>query len=362
MKKAITFDGQLLTLDTVKTLAYNVTVFDWDTWDLTTYDDTSWQSTLVKDSSDNGTVTISTASQFINFGNTVISFYANNSLSSLTANIVKHLKFNDATSLTTVQDVYSSITSTGVKANASNYGLILVEAENTNLTLNGNGHVLSGLYCYSTANANAGSFIRAGSAGGNITLKDFTFDKCVFRSNAQASAGFSMISGGTVFTTSFVNFNKCAISSESTSSYQALAFGFLNNNTNTTYTHVQTSFYKCGFRGSRAWSEYSCGDGGISNWSSSPRFNSVWTDCTYISPVKLGGNGTMMLLAGNRANLTLNGSNTYYNVGADITAQGVAVDSIESALLAFNSTSLVQSRPNFTLIKDDDNVYHVVEV
>lgn len=362
MKKAITFDGQLLTIDTVKTLAYNVTVFDWDVWDLTTYDDTSWQSTLVKDSSDNGTVTISTASQFINFGNTVISFYANNSLSSLTANITKHFKFNDTTSLTSVQDVYSSMTSSGVKANTSNYGLILVEVENTNLTINGNGHVLSGLYCYSTANSNAGSFMRASGSGVNILLKDFTFDRCVFRSNSQASAGFSMISAGAVFTTSFVNFNKCAIASESTANYQALAFGFLNSDNTTTYNHIQTSFYKCGFKGSRSWSEYSCGDGGISNWSSSPRFNSVWTDCTYISPVKLGGNGTMMLLAGNRANLTLNGSNTYYNVGADITAQGVAVDSIEAALFEFNTAPLAMSRPAFTLVKDDDNLYHSAEV
>lgn len=362
MKKALTFTGQLLSFDTVKTLAYNETVFDWDTWDLTTYDDTSWQSTLVKDSSDNGTVTISTASQFINFGNTVISFYANNSLSSLTANITKHLKFNDATSLATVQDVYSSITSTGVKANTNTDGLILIDAVDIILTINGNGHVLSGLYCYATTSANAGSFIRAGSSGGNVTLKDFTFDRCVFRSNAQASAGFSMINGGTVLTTSFVNFNKCAIASESTAFYQALTFGFLNNNSNSTYSHVQTSFYKCGFKCSRSWSEYSCGDGGISNWSSSPRFNSVWTDCTYISPVKLGGNGTMMLLAGNRANLTLNGSNTYYNVGADITAQGVSVDSIEAALYAFNTAPLAVSRPNFTLVKDDDNLYHSIEV
>ena len=362
MRKALTVNGKQLTIDNVEILGYEEIVIEWDTWDLTTYNDTSWQETLVKDASNNGTVTISTASQFVNFGNTVISFYANNSLASLTANITKHFKFNDATSLTTVQDVYSSITSNGVKANTSNYGLILVDADNTNLTINGNGHVLSGLYCYTTANANAGSFIRAGSPNGNITLKDFTFDRCVFRSNSQASAGFSMIAGGTVFTTSFVNFNKCAIASESTASYQALAFGFLNNNDTTTYNHVQTSFYCCGFKGSRSWSEYACGDGGISNWSSSPRFNSVWTDCTYISPVKLGGNGTMMLLAGNRANLTLNGSNTYYNVGTDITAQGVSVNSVETAITTFNNTTLALSRPDFALVVNNDNMYHRIEV
>lgn len=361
MKKALTFTGQLLSFDSVNTLAYNETVFDWDTWDLTTYDDTSWQSTLVKDSSDNGTVTISKASQFVNFGNNITNFYTTNNLSSLTVNITRHFKFNDTTSLSSAQEVYTYLSSNGVSVNTNASGFMMIDTANVTMTINGNGHVIAGLYCTSNG-GNAGSFIRGGSANGVLTFNDFTFDRCLFRSNGQASSGFSMINGGTVLTTSFVNFNKCAIVSESTAFYQALAFGFLNSNANSTYAHVQTSFYKCGFKGSRSWSEYSCGDGGISNWSSSPRFNSVWTDCTYISPVKLGGNGTMMLLAGNRANLTLNGSNTYYNVGADITAQGVSVDSIEAALFAFNSTPLVQSRPDFTLVKDDDNVYHSIEV
>lgn len=335
---------------------------DIDVWDLTTFNDTSWQDTLVTDGSNNGVVTISKASQFINFGNTVTTFYSSNSLSSLRADITKHFIFNDTSSLTTVQDVYSTLSGSGVKANTSNYGLIIGMPSNMQLTINGNGHILTGLYCYTTDNANAGSFMRADGSSSNTTLKDFTFDRCLFRSNSQASAGFCMLNNGATVTTSFLNFNKCAISSESTASYQSLAFGFLNTSNSSTYNHVQTSFYCCGFRGAKSWSSYSCGDGGISDWSSTPTFVSNWTDSTYISPVKLGGNGTMSLLAGYRANLTQYGTNTYYNLGTGITGQGTSVNSVDDALSTFNNTTLALSRPEFALVLRDDNLYHAIEV
>ena len=333
---------------------------EWNTWDRSTFNDTSWQDTLVTDESNNGVVTISKASQFVNFGNNVTTFYSSHSLSSLRADITKHLRFNDTSSLTTVQEVYSTLYGSGVKANTSNYGLIIGVPASMQLTINGNGHVLNGLYCYTTANANAGSFMRADNRS-NITLKDFTFDRCLFRSNSQASAGFCMLNGGATVTTSFLNFNKCAISSESTASYQALAFGFLNDNSSSKYDHIQTSFYCCGFRGARSWSDYSCGDGGISNWSST-NFVSHWTDSTYISPVKLGGNGTMKLLAGNRASLTQYGTNTYYNLGAGITGQGTIVNSVDDSLSTFNNTALALSRPDFALVLSNDNLYHALEV
>lgn len=342
-------------------VCYTVETIEWDTWDRVTYTDTSWQSTLVKDQSNNGTVTISTASQFVNFGNNVTSFYTSNSLSSLTVNITRHFKFNDITNLTSAQEVYTNLSSSGVKANTNANGFMLIDSANLKMTINGNGHILSGLYCTSNG-GNSGSFIRGGSNTGVLTFNDFTFDRCLFRSNGQATSGFSMINGGTSLTTYFVNFNKCAIVSESTSNYQAIMFGFLNSNSSTTYNHTQTSFFKCGFKGSRSWSNYSCGDGGISNWTSSPRFNSKWTDCTYIEPVKLGGNGTMYLLAGNRANLTQTGTNTYYNLGTGITAQGTSVNSVETAISTFNNTTLAVSRPNFTLVLSNDNLYHKVEI
>ena len=344
----------------VSVQGYFKRIIEWDTWDRTTFNDTSWQDTLVTDGSNNGVVTISKASQFVNFGNTVTSFYSSNSLSSLRADITKHLIFNDTSSLTTVQDVYSTLSGSGVKANTSNYGLIIGTPASMQLTINGNGQVLTGLYCYTTANANAGSFMRADNSS-NITLKDFTFDRCLFRSNSQASAGFCMLNGGATVNTSFLNFNKCAISSESTAAYQALAFGFLNNNSSSTYNHIQTSFYCCGFRGARSWSDYSCGDGGISNWTST-NFVSNWTDSTYISPVKLGGSGTMKLLAGNRANLTQYGTNTYYNLGTGITGQGTLVNSVDDSISTFNNTTLALSRPDFALVLSNDNLYHAIEV
>lgn len=333
-------------------------VIEWDTWDLSTYDDTSWQSSLTKDGTV-GTVTISSASQFINFGSTVDSFYTSNSLSQLDVNLTKHFRFNDTSSLTDASTVYSTLTSNGVKAQTNNNGF-LVTSGSRNINIYGNGHVIQGLYCYTTNNHNGGSFCRFGN-GGSFTLNNLTFDKCCFRSNSQASAGFSMINIGTVFTTTLLNFNKCAIASESTAQYQTIMFGFLNSNASTTYEHVNTSFYGCGFKGSRSWTEYSCGDGGISNWSSSPTFYSKWNNSTYINPFKLGGSGTMKLYYGNRAAGTIfSGTNTYYNVGSGITAQGTSKASAEECITTFNST--VSNQDYILVLDSNDNLYHKVEI
>lgn len=330
----------------------------WDIWDRTTYNDTSWQSTLTKSGSV-GTVTISKASQFINFGATANDFYANNSLSTLNVELTKHFRFNDTSSLTTATDVYNTLTSNGVKAQSSTTGFILVNSSKT-ININGNGHVIQGLYCYTTTNHNGGAFCRVGDSGGNLRLNNLTFDRCCFRSNSQASSGFSMINAGAKFITSNLNFNKCAVASESTSSYQTIMFGFLNNNTASEYNHTQISFYKCGFKGARSWSDYSCGCGGISNWSSSPTFKAIWNDATYISPFKLGGNGTMKLYAGNRATTTYNGLCSYYNVGTGITAQGTSVNSESAAIVAFNSSV---SNQDYKLVLDaNNNLYHKCEL
>ena len=333
-------------------------VIEWDTWDRTTYDDTSWQSTLTKDGTV-GTVTISSASQFINFGATVDTFYTNNSLSQLDVNLSKHLRFNDTSSLTDATTVYNTLTSNGVIAQTSGNGY-LVTGGARNINIYGNGHIIQGLYCYSTSSHNGGSFCRFGS-GGSFSLNNLTFDRCCFRSNSQASSGFSMINSGTKFTTTLLNFNKCAVASESTASYQTIMFGFLNSNASTTYEHINTSFYGCGFKGSRSWSDYSCGDGGISNWSSSPTFYSKWNNSTYINPFKLGGSGTMKLYYGNRAAGTIfSGTNTYYNVGTGITAQGTSKSSAEECITTFNSTV---SNQDYILVLDaNDNLYHKVEI
>lgn len=333
-------------------------VIEWDTWDLSTYDDTSWQETLTKDGTV-GTVTISSASQFINFGSTVDSFYTSNSLSGLDVNLTKHLRFNDSSSLTTANDVYNTLISNGVKAQSGTNGFLVTTGSRT-ITINGNGHVIQGLYCYTTTNHNGGSFCRFNN-GGTFSLNNLTFDRCCFRSNSQASAGFSMINGGTKFVSNYLNFNKCAVASESTSNYQCIMFGFLNSNAATEYNHTQTSFYGCGFKGSRSWSDYSCGDGGISNWSSSPTFYSKWNNSTYINPFKLGGSGTMKLYYGNRAAGTIfSGTNTYYNVGSGITAQGTSKSSAEECITTFNST--VSNQDYILVLDSNDNLYHKVEI
>lgn len=329
-------------------------VIEWDVWDRSTYNDTSWQSTLVTDGT-NGTVTISSASQFINFGATANDFCGTNSLTSLNANLTKHFRFNDTSSLDNASVVYSSLSSNGTKAQPGAYGFLLT---GKSININGNGHVLQGLYCYTTTNHNAGSFCRID--GGTLSLNNLTFDRCLFRSNSQASSAFSMINGGAKFNSNYLNFNKCAVASESTSSYQCIMFGFLNNNDATEYNHTQISLYGCGFKGSRSWSDYSCGCGGISNWSSSPRFKGIWNNATYVNPFKLGGNGTMYLYSGNRANTTYNGNVTYYNVGSGITAQGTAADSEAAAIATFNNTVTNQ---DYSLILDSNgNLYHKCEI
>ena len=329
--------------------------YEWDVWDRTTYNDTSWQETLTKDGTV-GTVTISSASQFINFGSTVDSFYTSNSLSRLDVNLSKHLRFNDSSNLTTATEVYDTLTSSGVKAQTSTNGFLVTNGAR-NININGNGHVIQGLYCYTTNNHNGGSFCRFGD-GGSFSLNNLTFDRCCFRSNSQASAGFSMINSGTTFTTNLLNFNKCAISSESTANYQTIMFGGLN--TNATYVHINTSLYGCGFRGALSWSNYSCGDGSISGWYASVTFYSNWTNCTYINPYKLGGNGTMKLYAGEHTSLTLNGTNTYYNIGTGITAQGTAASSEQDAIDTFNNTV---EDANFILALDKNgNLFHKIEI
>lgn len=332
-------------------------VIEWDTWDRTTYNDTSWQETLTKDGTV-GTVTISSASQFINFGATASDFYSNNSLSTLNVELTKHFRFNDTSSLTTATNVYNTLTSNGVKAQSGTNGF-LVAGSSRNITINGNGHVIQGLYCYTTSNHNGGSFCRF-SDGGTFRLNNLTFDRCCFRSNSQASSGFSMINGGSKFISNYLNFNKCAIASESTAQYQTIMFGFLNSDTNTEYNHTQISFYGCGFKGSRSWSDYSCGCGGISNWSSTPTFKAIWNNATYINPIKLGGSGTMKLYAGNRASTTYNGTCSYYNVGSGITAQGTGKTSAEECITTFNST--VSNQDYILVLDDNDNLYHKVEI
>lgn len=331
-------------------------VIEWDVWDRTTYDDSSWEETLTKDGTV-GTVTISKASQFINFGANVDTFYGDNSLSTLNVELTKHFRFNDTSSLTDATTVYSTLTN-GVKSRTTGDGFMLIGSGRT-ININGNGHVIQGLYCYSTNSQNGGSFLRF--TGGTFSLNNLTFDRCLFRSNAQASSAFSMINSGAKFVSSYLNFNKCAVASESTSQYQCIMFGFLNSNASTTYEHINTSFYGCGFKGSRSWSDYSCGDGGISNWSSSPTFYSKWNNSTYINPFKLGGNGTMKLYYGNRAAGTIfSGTNTYYNVGTGITAQGVSKSSAEECITTFNST--VSNQDYILVLDDNDNLYHKVEI
>lgn len=333
-----------------------VPVIEWDTWDRSTYDDTSWESTLVKDGT-NGTVTISTASQFVNMGTYVNDFYANNSLTKLDVNLTKHFRFNDTSLLTDTSTVYSTLSSNGVKAQPGATGLMLIGGSKT-ININGNGHVLQGLYCYTTTNHNGGSFARID--GATVSINNLTFDKCLFRSNSQASAAFIMSNGGAHFNTNYVNFNKCAIASESTSNYQCITFGFLNSNNTTAYNHTQISFYNCGFKGSRSWTDYSCGCGGISNWSSKPTFNATWNNATYINPFKLGGSGTMKLYAGNRATTTYNGNVTYYNVGSGITAQGTNANSEANAISTFNNTVANQ---DYILVYDSNgNLYHKCEI
>ena len=331
-------------------------VIGWDTWDHSTYNDTSWQSTLVKDGN-NGTVTISKASQFINMSANVNDFYANNSLTKLDVNLTKHFRFNDTSLLTDTSTVYSTLSGSGVKAQSSTYGLMLIDGSKT-ININGNGHVIQGLYCYTTTNHNGGSFARI--YGATVTINNLTFDKCLFRSNSQASSAFIMSQGGAQFISNYLNFNKCAIASESTSSYQCIMFGFLNSNNTTSYNHTQISFYDCGFKGSRSWTDYSCGCGGISNWSSSPTFNAIWNNATYISPFKLGGNGTMKLYAGNRATATYNGNVTYYNVGSGITAQGTDATSEANAISTFNST--VANQDYILVFDNNGNLYHKCEI
>lgn len=333
-------------------------VIEWDTWDRTTYDDTSWQSTLTKDGSV-GTVTISKASQFINFGANVNTFYGNNSLSTLNVELTKHFRFNDTSSLTNCSTVYSTL-SNGVKAQSSANGFMVIDS-GRNININGNGHVIQGLYCYTTNNHNGGSFLRfSGGNGGTFSLNNLTFDRCLFRSNSQASSAFSMLSAGTKFVSNYLNFNKCAVASESTAQYQCIMFGFLNSTSSTEYNHTQISFYGCGFKGSMSWSDYSCGCGGISNWSSTPTFKAIWNNATYINPIRLGGNGTMKLYAGNRASTTYNGTCSYYNVGSGITAQGTGLSSANDCITTFNNT--VSNQDYILVLDDNDNLYHKVEI
>lgn len=333
-------------------------VIEWDIWDRTTYNDTSWQSTLVKDGTV-GTVTISSASQFINFGANVNTFYSNNSLSTLNVELTKHFRFNDTSLLTDCSTVYSTLSSNGVKAQSTGDEFMLISGDR-NININGNGHVIQGLYCYNTNLDNGGSFLRCGNGGTTFRLNNLTFDKCLFRSNAQASSGFSMINSGAKFISNYLNFNKCAIASEATSSYQCIMFGFLNSNAATEYNHTQISFYGCGFKGSRSWNGYSCGCGGISNWSSSPTFKAIWNNATYINPIKLGGNGTMSLYAGDRASTTYNGTCSYYNVGSGITAQGTSKSSAADCITTFNST--VSNQDYILVLDSNDNLYHKVEI
>ena len=333
-------------------------VIEWDTWDRSTYNDTSWQSTLTTTGSV-GTVTISTASQFINFGSLANQFYADNSLSELNVNLTKHFRFNDTSAITDASTVYSTLSSSGVKSQPGSYGYLLIDGSKV-ININGNGHVIQGLYCYTTTNHNAGSFCRVGDTGGKLTINQLTFDRCLFRSYSQASSGFSMINGGAQFISNYLNFNKCAIASESTSSYQAVMFGFLNSNSNTEYNNTQISFYNCGFKGSRSWTDYSCGCGGISNWSSSPTFKAIWNNSTYINPFILGGNGTMKLYAGNRATATYNGNVTYYNIGSGITEQGTDATSEANAISTFNST--VANQDYILVFDNNGNLYHKCEI
>lgn len=336
-------------------VSYNVS--EWDVWDRTTYNDTSWQETLTKDESV-GTVTISTASQFINFGATINTFYGNNSLSALNVELTKHFRFNDTSSLTDCYTVYSTLSSNGVKAQSSTSGFMLIDGGRI-ININGNGHIIQGLYCYSTNSENGGSFLSCFD-GTTVSLNNLTFDRCLFRSNAQASSGFSMINIGAKFISNYLNFNKCAVASESTSNYQCIMFGFLNNNSNTEYNHTQISFYGCGFKGSKSWNGYSCGCGGISNWTTTPTFKAIWNNATYINTIKLGGNGTMSLYAGNRATTTYNGTCSYYNVGTGITAQGTSKSSAEECITTFNST--VSNQDYILVLDSNDNLYHKVEI
>lgn len=332
-------------------------VIEWDTWDLSTYDDTSWQETLTKDGTV-GTVTISSASQFINFGANVNTFYENNSLSALNVELTKHLRFNDSSSLTDCSTVYSTL-SYGVQAQ-SNTQTFLNLTGGKKVYIHGNGHVIQGLYCYSTYSQNGGGFGRIHDSGTELSISNLTFDRCLFSSNAQASCAFTMLDSGAKFISNYLNFNKCAVASESTSNYQCIMFGFLNSNTATEYNHTQISFYGCGFKGSRSWSDYSCGCGGISNWSSTPTFKAIWNNATYINPIKLGGSGTMKLYAGNRASTTYNGTCSYYNVGSGITAQGTSKYSAEECITTFNST--VSNQDYILVLDSNDNLYHKVEI
>ena len=332
-------------------------VNNWDNWDKSTYNDTSWQDTLVRSGS-TGTVTISKASQFINLGDSFNTFRSNNSLTTVNIEITKHLRFNDTSSLTNATAVYNTLTSNGVRAKTNGDGFIMPNYAVT-INLNGNGHIIQGLYAYSTNSQNGGSFYRSGDYTNVMNIKNLTFDRCCFRSNATASAGFSMLNAGAYLYTTHTVFNKCATASESTNSYQCIMFGFLNSNANTKYEHTQTAFYKCGFKGARSWSGYACGDGGISNWSSSPTFKSIWTNSTFISPFKLGGSGTMSLYAGNRASTTYSGTYTYYNVGSGITAQGTSKSSANDCITTFNKTVCSDYQ---IAIDSNDNMYHNIEI
>lgn len=329
------------------------------------YTDTSWQSTLTK-VDDVGYISISTASQFVNMGNNIVSFYTNNSLSELNVNLEADLTFNSVDSLTTASQVYNTLI-LGKKANSSTGPLFTVTG-GKRVLIHGNGHILKGLYCYITVNVNGGSFLKLDDS--YFIVENLTFDRCLFRSNAQATAGFCMTNRGATFETKFVNFTKCAASSESTSSYQCIMFGFLNTeigsiNKNSTFIiHTQTAFYKCGFAAKKAVDEMSCGDAGITDWSSTPRFGSWWTDCTNIEPFKLNhsSNNSYRLYYGIRASYYEDGNVTYYNCGDGITPQGTDASSIENALNLLNGTDLVELNPDYEVVLVNDNLYHKIEI
>lgn len=313
------------------------------------FDDTSWQSTFTKIDSD-GTVQIDTAEQFVNCCNGASVFYENNNLTSLNIVLRNDIWLNDVLNLNTATDVRNTLINLGSTRIANtNTNCFMDIAGGKTITINGNNHRIIGLYVYGSTNNNAGAFARVDNS--TLKFENLTFDRCLFRSNAQASAAFIMNNANGFVQTKYLNFNKCAIASESTSNYQALMFGFLNTNANTKFEHIYTSFYKCGYIASRSWAEYSCGDGGISNWSSSPRFISIWTNCTNIESYKISGSGSIYVFYGNRANATLTNA-TYYGLN-NIIEQGTSEESVSDAIDNFNTNAEVK------LYIYNDNLYQM---
>lgn len=306
------------------------------------YTDNSWTYSLVKLGSE-GTVTIDTADQFVNACNNVNSFIQQESLSTLTLNITNDLWFNfqDPSSIVTANDVYDALKSTSNRQANSGKGP-MINGLRAPVTIDGGFHRLIGLYTFlNSAGANGGSFI-VNTSSYRFTLKNIVFDRCYFRTNSggnnNASGPFSLVNGTGVIYTESVIFNRCMIRSESSSNYIGSMFAFMNaNNGGCGYHHTDTAFYRCGFSYAKSWNQFAV-DGGISNWSSTPYFDSIWNNCSMIGNFKAGGNGTMNAFYGNRANPATLNNCTYYDLQS-INPQGTSMSSEQECIDTFNNTS-----------------------